>query len=255
MIAALKKWIEALDPADPDYEHHLLEALWVYEHHDTVEPGVLDALLEAKEFRARAAATRVLQHWFDRVDGALTRLKRLVNDPEPRVRLEAVRALSFVPTAEAAEIALDALRHPIDYYLQYTLDSTMTTLEKAWKPALTSGRPFAADNPEGLVFLLGRLDANELLVLPKNATVLRAIVDRPGSRCGLASHSDRRPRETEQSGAGARSWSTRSSGSTASPGRGRSFRTCRRYSLPSIPLRWPACVPISPGSPRSARTR
>jgi azurin len=180
VIAALKKWIEALDPADPNYEHHLLEALWVYEHHDTVEPGVLNALLQAREFRARAAATRVLQHWFDRVDGALTQLKRLVNDPEPRVRLEAVRALSFVPTAEAAEIALDALHHPIDYYLQYTLDSTMTTLEKAWKPALTSGRPFAADNPDALTFLLGRLDAQELLVLPKNATVLRAIVDRPG---------------------------------------------------------------------------
>ena len=68
-------------------------------------------------------------------------LKRMVNDPEPRVRLEAVRALSFVPTAEAAEIALEALEHPVDYYLQYTLDSTITTLEKAWKPALTSGSP------------------------------------------------------------------------------------------------------------------
>lgn len=180
VVAALKKWIEALDTADPNYEHHLLEALWVYEHHDWVEPEVLNALLQAKEFRARAAATRILQHWFDRVDGALTVLRRMVNDPEPRVRLEAVRALSFVPTTEAAEIALEALKHPVDYYLHYTLDSTITTLEKAWKPALTSGRPFAADNPDGLTFLLARLDPKELLTLPKDGTVLRAIVDRPG---------------------------------------------------------------------------
>src|SRR6185503_18994867 len=146
VVAALKKWIEALDPADPDYEHHLLEALWVYEHHDRVEQNLLNALLQAKEFRARAAATRVLQHWFDRVDGALMVLKRMVSDPEPRVRLEAVRALSFVPTAEAASIALEVLEHPLDYYLQYTLDSTMTTLEKAWKPTLTAGRPMVADS-------------------------------------------------------------------------------------------------------------
>lgn len=180
VVAALKKWIEGLDPAEPDYEHQLLEALWVYEHHDTVEPEVLNALLQAKEFRARAAATRVLQHWFDRVDGALMILKRMVNDPEPRVRLEAVRALSFVPTTAAAEIALEALKHPLDYYLQYALDSTITTLEKTWKPALTGGQPFAAENPDGLVFLLARLDAKELLALPKNEIALRAIGDRPG---------------------------------------------------------------------------
>jgi glucose/arabinose dehydrogenase/azurin len=184
VVAALNKWTGALNPADPNHEHHLLEALWVYEHHDAVEQGLLNTLLQAKEFRARAAATSVLQHWFDRVDGALNLLKRMVNDPEPRVRLEAVRALSFVPTAAAAEIALEALQHPVDYYLQYTLDSTMTTLEKAWKLALTGGRPFAADNPEGLTFLLARLNPNELNALPGNPTVLRALVERPGIDAG-----------------------------------------------------------------------
>ena len=43
----------------------------------------------------------------------------MVNDEAPRVRLEAVRALSFVPTAAAAEIAVDVLAKPMDYYLQY----------------------------------------------------------------------------------------------------------------------------------------
>ena len=180
LAPALQKWIDALDPAEPDYEHHLLEALWVYEHHDRVMPGLLKQLLGAKDFRARAAATRVLQHWFDRVDDALPLLRTLVNDPAPRVRLEAVRALSFVPTAEAAEMALDILKHPVDYYLQYTLDSTMTTLERAWKPVLTSGRPFAADHPQGLAFVLARLDAADLAKLPASVPVARAVVERPG---------------------------------------------------------------------------
>ena len=179
VVAALGKWTDGLDSADPDYEHHLLEALWVYEHHDTVDQELLNTLLQAKEFRARAAATRVLQHWFDRVDGALTLLKRMVNDPEPRVRLEAVRALSFVPAAEAATIAIEAIEHPLDYYLQYTLDSTITTLEKVWKPALTSGR-LATDNPDALAFLLSRLDAKELAALPKTGPVLQALIESPG---------------------------------------------------------------------------
>jgi azurin len=180
VVAALRDWTARLDEADPEHEHHLLEALWVYQHHDVVDVALLDRLLKAKEFRARAAATRVLHHWFSRVDGAMGRMKTLVSDPAPRVRLEAVRALSFVPTAEAAELALNVLRHPMDYYLQYALDSTMTTLENAWKRTLTSSRPFSEGNPAGLEFVLARLDAAELSSLPRTLPVYRALVERPG---------------------------------------------------------------------------
>jgi azurin/glucose/arabinose dehydrogenase len=180
VTAALREWTAKLDSGDPEHEHHLLEALWVYQHHDVVEPELLDRLLKAREFRARAAATRVLHHWFDRLPGAMARMRSLVNDPAPRVRLEAVRALSFVPTGEAAEAALDALRHPVDYYVQYVLDSTMRTLEKAWKPILTSGRPFLEKHPGGLTFVLARLDEQELAVLPRSLPVYRALVERAG---------------------------------------------------------------------------
>ena len=45
-----------------------------------VDEPLLKRLLAAKEFRARAAAVRVLQHWFDRVDGAMAMLARMAND-------------------------------------------------------------------------------------------------------------------------------------------------------------------------------
>ena len=64
-----------------------------------------------------------------------------------------MRALSFVRTVESAEAALEVLRAPMDYYLHYVLDSTMTTLETVWKPAL-SARGIANDNPAGLTFVL-----------------------------------------------------------------------------------------------------
>ena len=180
VLAPLGAWVRKLDPSDPEVEHHLLEALWVSQHHDAVDAPLLDRLLTAKDYRARAAAVRVLQHWFDRVDGGMARLQKLINDPAPRVRLETVRALSFVRTAEAAATALEALRHPVDYYIQYALDSTIGTLEGTWKPVLTSGRPFSADNPEGLAFLLARLEPAELALAPKSAPVYLATIERAG---------------------------------------------------------------------------
>ena len=180
VLPAVQHWIDGLDRQDPQYEHHLLEALWVHEHHDTVNLPLLKRLLGAKEFRARAAAVRVLQHWFDRVDDAMALLTPMVRDEAPRVRLEAVRALSFVPTAAAAEAALGVLTKPMDYYLQYVLDSTMTTLEPVWKPRLTSGAPFAEDNPAGLAFVLERLEPGELASVKRSDPVYEALVSRPG---------------------------------------------------------------------------
>ena len=57
-------------------------------------------------------------------------LKDRVNDPHPRVRLEAVRALSNLSGDDAIETALGVLEHDVDDYLQYTLDETMRQLER-----------------------------------------------------------------------------------------------------------------------------
>jgi glucose/arabinose dehydrogenase/azurin len=180
VVAALGTWVAGLEKADADYEHHLLEALWVYEHHESVREDLLRQLLSAKEFRARAAAVRVLQHWSDRVEDATALMEKAANDPSPRVRLEAVRSLSYIPTAEATDAALDVLKHTTDYYIQYALDSTITTLEKAWKPALTKGRAISADHPEGLAYLLARLSPVELTALPRSEPVYYELLSRPG---------------------------------------------------------------------------
>ena len=55
---------------------------------------LLKKLLSCSEPRARAAATRVLCYWRDRVDEPLDLLRKQVNDEHPRVRLEAIRALN-----------------------------------------------------------------------------------------------------------------------------------------------------------------
>src|SRR5262249_39151238 len=104
VVAAVKKWVAGLDKKDPAYEHHLLEALWVHQYHNVVNVDLLKRLLASPEFHARAAATRVLSYWHDRVPDALDLLRKLAADPEPRVRLEAVRAASFLSVPEAVEV-------------------------------------------------------------------------------------------------------------------------------------------------------
>lgn len=128
-IAGVKKWVAGLDSSDPELEHARLEALWVHQQHDVVDPEFLEQMLKSSEPRARAAATRVLCYWRDRLPDALDLLEQQVNDEHPRVRLEAVRALSFFHEARAADIAVQSLAHPQDQYLEYALKETLNTLE------------------------------------------------------------------------------------------------------------------------------
>jgi HEAT repeat protein len=114
----------------------MLEALWLHQSLDDVDASFLKLMLACPEPRARAAATRVLCYWRDRIDDALELLRKQVNDENPRVRLEALRALSFFDgdsAANAEEIALESLLHPQDDYLEYTLNETNTTLDQRIK--------------------------------------------------------------------------------------------------------------------------
>lgn len=130
VLSAVETWVKQLDTTDERYEHHLLEALWVKQHHHAVDQPSLETLLNAKDYRARAAATRVLCYVRDQVNDPLALLQARVNDEHPRVRLEAVRALSFFDSQQAYDIAVESLLYDQDEYLEYVLKETLDTLEK-----------------------------------------------------------------------------------------------------------------------------
>ncbi len=138
VMAAVKAWVAGLDPKADNYDHNLTEALWVHQWLNVVDEDLLKRVLNAKDFHARAAATRVLCYWRDRVKDPLGLLTARVADESPRVRLEAIRACSFFQSAKAAEVALLALdKEPDpakpDYYIKYCLDETMKALDKYTK--------------------------------------------------------------------------------------------------------------------------
>lgn len=134
VMTEIDKWIDGLDKTSEHHDRLLLEALWVHQHHDVVDEGLLYELLESKDERVRAAATRVFCYWRDRVTNPLDSLKELVTDPHPRVKLEAIRTLSFFKGADAdfaLRIAIPTmLLIGNDDYLKYTLSETMQTLSQ-----------------------------------------------------------------------------------------------------------------------------
>jgi glucose/arabinose dehydrogenase len=133
VLSALGKWMGSLNKSEPEYWRHMLEALWLHQSLDEVDGTLLSQMLTCPEPKARAAATRVLCYWRDKVSDPLELLRKQVNDGHPRVRLEAIRALSFFDgdlAPKAQEIALESLLHPQDDYLEYTLNETNKTLDK-----------------------------------------------------------------------------------------------------------------------------
>ena len=178
VIFAVNQWVAKLDKQDPRYEHNMTEALWVHQWMNVVDQNLLKRMLASPEPRARAAAAHVLCYWRDRVPDALALFAKAAVDDSPRVRLEAVRAASFYQNGEAASVALAILKHPLDYYLEYTLHETLRQLDPYWHKAIAAGEPVAAGNPAGIDYLLHSVTTPELLKMRRSASVLEAILMR-----------------------------------------------------------------------------
>ncbi|MDX1680886.1 MAG: c-type cytochrome, partial [Akkermansiaceae bacterium] len=104
VIAALKDWARSLDPNDPRYEHHLVEAMWVTWGLDRIEENLVRNLLQAKDFRARAAAVRALRHNGHRIADHAKLIEQAASDPHDRVKVEAVVAASWLKKAEGLSV-------------------------------------------------------------------------------------------------------------------------------------------------------
>jgi len=171
VMKEVTSWLAEQDENAADYEHLRLEALWLHQAHDVVDTTLLNDVLQSTDPRARAAATRVLCYWRDRVKDPIALLTQQVNDEHPRVRLEAVRALSFFHEQPALDAAVESLIYETDDYLTYTLDETIKTLERriagtTFVPHVPTDRELrnaAADKrgaPESIAPLVPRSEAD-----------------------------------------------------------------------------------------------
>jgi putative heme-binding domain-containing protein len=145
VVPALAKWVGNLDKKDKEYEHHLLEALWVYQALEVVNQPLLLSLTKAENPHARAAAIRALSFWVNKISVTPALLASAVKDPDAQVRLEAVITLRKTKTAEAARAALSVLDTQMDEFLDFALWQTVGELEPLWMASLKTNPGYLGD--------------------------------------------------------------------------------------------------------------
>ncbi|MDY3561529.1 HEAT repeat domain-containing protein, partial [Gemmata sp. JC673] len=185
VLAAALKWIAAPDPKPQNleaFEHDRLEVLWLHQYHNVVNEKLLKDVLGSFDFRARAAAVRVLCYWRDRVPDSLELLKKLAGDAHPRVRLEAVRAASFYTVPEAAEVVFVAQDRPADQFVEHVAKETMRALDPIVKKAIADKRPIKFTTAAGARYFLKSVATDDLLKMDRTPAVYLELLFRPGVR-------------------------------------------------------------------------
>lgn len=170
VINALKKWLTKLESSDPDHEYHKLEGLWVFQQFNYPNESLLDNLLNSKDHHVRAAATRVLFYWNDQIKGVHEKLIVMSQDPAPRVRVEAIAALSHFKSEASVMALLETTELPGDDYIDYALEESFRHLKPIWMEMFKKDKEFLAKDPEKANRLLRplasqkELDAEEYFV-------------------------------------------------------------------------------------------
>jgi putative heme-binding domain-containing protein len=155
VTAALDAWVPTLKTGDARDEYRRLQALSLYEAHESPRPELLKALLASTDPRIRAYATRTLSTWArdGHLPDALPLLEPRIADDDALVRLEAIVAASYVPEPRAAMVAARALDKPFNDYHLHALTKTLHATNPLWSPLLSEGQ-LNFEQDEHLIFAL-----------------------------------------------------------------------------------------------------
>ncbi len=159
VLPDLAAWLDALDPKDSERDNHRLEALWVHQNLDNVNEPLLRDLLASADHRVRSAALRVATLWLPRLSTPMAYLRAGVSDEHAGVRIEAVRGLTLMPSAESALVAAQALDKPLNRFLDFALWRTFRDLETAWLPEVRAGKFSFGGRADHLAFALQAVEA------------------------------------------------------------------------------------------------
>lgn len=181
VVATVNAWL----PQQKNHEYRRLQALSLYEAHETPRPGLLKELLRSSDARVRAYATRTLSTWArdGRLPDALKLLEPQIADDDALVRLEAIVAASYIADARSASVAARALDKEFNAYHLHALTKTLNVLNPLWAPklefekdehlifALQNG--WVENNPEDLKNLSGAAVAYKPNAGSKVAGIMR----------------------------------------------------------------------------------
>lgn len=123
VLPKITKWVASLNKKDPKYEHNVLEALWTTWGLDKVDKKLLDQMLHAKDYHARAAAVRVVRYVGHQIPNQAELLTEAARDPHGRVRLEAIVAASWLDKADGLAILAEAKKMPLDSWMEKSFET------------------------------------------------------------------------------------------------------------------------------------
>lgn len=118
VLPQLKTWVAQLDKSSPQYEEHLLEALWVSWGLNKVDQPLLRQLLKAKDYRIRAAAVEVVRFAGKELADKATLLTQAAKDNHGRVRLEAIVSASWLEKEKGLLVLAEAAKKPLDDWMK-----------------------------------------------------------------------------------------------------------------------------------------
>ena len=117
VLPKLKTWVAQLDKTAPTHEKFLMEALWVSWGQNKVDQDLLRQLLNAKDYKVRAAAVEVVRFNEKQLPDQANLLLNAAKDENSRVRLEAVVAASWLPKEKGLAIEAEAAKKPLDSWM------------------------------------------------------------------------------------------------------------------------------------------
>jgi putative heme-binding domain-containing protein len=190
VVAAVKQWLAGRDKAAEGHEHDMVEALWMLRHFDQVPLDLLQAVLAAKDPRARTAGMRVLGQIVERPFAAddmrippplaLDLVRKGAADSTPRVRLESLRTATFLRAPEAVEALAIVRELPLDPQMDYVVKEAARVLEPEFKRAREAKQPLAIASEAGRRYLYATLSNEELAQEPRSTPVYREMLLRGG---------------------------------------------------------------------------
>ena len=180
VVAALERWTAHPTASGQAMEQlgdlPLVEALGLYRAHETPAPKLLERLCHAQNPNARAFAASTIGAWAEALPDPLALLAPLAADVNPRVRLHAIVAATYVPKTGAIDVVLAAFNAPSDPFIDYAFRQAVFSLKPLWLRELQTGR-LQQNNTASSLAQLVRADGT-----PDTLSALRAQVkERAGS--------------------------------------------------------------------------
>ncbi len=149
VTSAVAAWVTGLAKEDAEIERLLCEALWVLQSHHRVDAALLERVLSSPEPRARSAAVHVVSDLQRFVPNAMDLMIRAASDPNPRVRAEAARGLSYFQNEASVDALLTIAEGDMDPWLAYVVEHAIAATQSTWEPLYQSGA-LAKKNPKGI---------------------------------------------------------------------------------------------------------